>query len=138
MYSALIGLANMICQFHILTVYTAHTESCDISYCDIGGRSISPAGSEENFRKTAPLPPSAPPEVEPHLDQHQLDGSKTICPTTATSVHKLALRAAVKTASKLYTRSRSEALRAAHHAFSGQYGILTESKSGLHDIQMIQ
>ena len=51
----------------------------------------------------------------------------------------LALRAAVKTAEKLYTRSRSETLvRATHHAFSGQYGILTESKSGLHDIQIIR
>ena len=29
-------------------------------------------------------------------------------------------------------------LRAARHAFSVQYGILTESKSGLHAIQMIQ
>ena len=109
-----------------------------MSYCDIGGRSISPAGSEENFRKTAPLLPPASPEVEPHLDQHQRDGSKTISPKSARSIHKLALRAAVKTAEKLYTRSRSEALRAAHHALSGQYGILTESKSGLHDIQMIQ
>ena len=76
MYSASLGFAKLICQFRILTVSTEHTKSCDMGYCDIGGRSISPTGSEEHFRKTAPLPPPASPEVEPHLDQHQETDSK--------------------------------------------------------------
>ena len=118
---------------------TTGTTGTEVSFSHIVWYNTGPKGRKyTSSGKLAPLPPPAPLEVEPHLDQHQLDGSKTIGPTTATSVHKLALRAAVKTASKLYTRSRCEALRAAHHAFSGQYGILTESKSGLHDIQMIQ
>ena len=76
MYSASLGFAKLICQFRILTVSTEHTKSCDMGYCDIGGRSISPTGSEEHFRKTAPLPPPASPEVEPHLDQHLKTDSK--------------------------------------------------------------
>ena len=43
-----------------------------MSYCDIGGRSI----CLQRVRKTAPLPPPASPEVEPHLDRHLKTDSK--------------------------------------------------------------
>ena len=65
------------------TVCRTHTESCDMSYCEIGERSISLTGSEENFRKTAPLPPPTSPEVDPHVDRHQETDSKAPVAETA-------------------------------------------------------